>query len=68
MVGVVGADNKVEVKKVKIGKDLGTQLEITQGLSPEDQVILNPSTSLAAGQTVRVQGSQNGKVLAAATP
>jgi RND family efflux transporter MFP subunit len=55
MVGVVGADNKLELKKVKIGKDLGTRLEVTQGLSPDDQVILNPSVSLASGQTVRTR-------------
>src|ERR1700726_3522368 len=28
MVGVVGADNKVEVRKIKIGKDLGTNMEV----------------------------------------
>jgi hypothetical protein len=47
-VGVVGSDNRVKLKKVKIGKDLGTHLEITEGLSPEDRVILNPSDSLAS--------------------
>jgi RND family efflux transporter MFP subunit len=65
MVGVVGAENKVEVKKIKIGKDLGTHLEITQGLSPDDQVILNPSTSLASGQKVRTRPLQNAKKTAA---
>ncbi|MBV8375729.1 MAG: efflux RND transporter periplasmic adaptor subunit [Verrucomicrobia bacterium] len=55
MVGVVGADNKVELKKVQIGKDLGTRLEVIQGLSPDDQVILNPSVSLTSGQTVRTR-------------
>jgi RND family efflux transporter MFP subunit len=55
MVGVVGAGNKVELKKIKIGKDLGTHLEITQGLSPDDQVIVDPSESLASGQTVKIR-------------
>ena len=68
MVGVVGADHKVTLKKVKIGKDLGTHLEIVQGLSPVDQVIVNPSSNLADGQTVKVRGSQNEKELAAASP
>lgn len=68
MVGVLGADHKVKLKKIKIGKDLGTHLEIVQGLLPDDQVILNPSSSLATGQTVKVQGSQGGKELAATTP
>ena len=30
MVGVVGADHKVKLKKIKIGKDLGTHLEIVK--------------------------------------
>jgi RND family efflux transporter MFP subunit len=67
MAGVVGVDHKVKLKKIKIGKDLGTHLEIVQGLSPTDQVIVNPSSSLATGQTVNVQGSQNEKELAAAS-
>jgi RND family efflux transporter MFP subunit len=65
MVGVVGAENKVEVKKIKIGKDLGTHLEVTQGLSPDDQVIVDPSTSLASGQKVRIRPLQNAKKTAA---
>jgi RND family efflux transporter MFP subunit len=68
MVGVVGADNKVDLKKIKIGKDLGSRLEVTQGLSPEDQVIVNPSYSLASGQTVRIRSSLNEKKKTAATP
>jgi RND family efflux transporter MFP subunit len=68
MVGVVGADHKVKLKKIKIGKDLGTHLEIVQGLLPDDQVILDPSSSLANGQTVKVRGSQKEEELAAATP
>ena len=67
-VGVVGSDNKVKLKKVKIGKDLGTHLEITEGLSPEDRVIVNPSDSLASGQIVRVRPSQNEKKQATAAP
>src|ERR1700693_883906 len=59
--GVVGTDNKVVVKKIKIGKDLGSRVEVTQGLSPEDQVIVNPSYSLASGQAVRIRPSLNEK-------
>jgi hypothetical protein len=57
----VGSDNEVELKKMKIGKDLGTHLEIAQGLSPDDRVIINPSDSLASGQIVRIRPSQNEK-------
>jgi RND family efflux transporter MFP subunit len=66
VVGVVGGDGKVQLKKIKIGKDLGTQLEVAQGLSPDDQVIVNPSDSLASGQTVKVRPPQDDKKKVAA--
>jgi len=53
-VGVVDADSKVEIRKVAINLNLGDKLEISQGLSETDQVILNPSDSLANGMTVKV--------------
>ena len=67
-VGVVNSNNLVELKKIKIGRDLGTQLEITQGLSLDDRVIVNPSDSLAAGQKVKIRPSQEEKKQASATP
>jgi RND family efflux transporter MFP subunit len=53
-VGVVQSDGKVKIRKVQIGKDLGTQLEIVKGLSPTDQLIVNPSDSLTDGMQVHV--------------
>jgi RND family efflux transporter MFP subunit len=53
-VGVVKADGKVEIRKVQIGQDLGTQLEIVKGLSSTDQIIVNPSDSLSTGMEVHV--------------
>ena len=38
-VGVVKADGKVEIRKVQISKDLGTRLEIVDGLSLTDQLM-----------------------------
>jgi len=52
--GVVDSDGTVHLKKIIIGRDLGTSLEITEGLNPDDQVIINPSDSLADGQKVNV--------------
>ena len=67
-VGVVNQNNVVELKKIKIGRDLGTQLEITQGLTLDDRVIINPSDSLAAGQKVKIRPSPEEKKQASATP
>jgi RND family efflux transporter MFP subunit len=59
-VGVVDADSKVEIRKITISLNLGDKLEISQGLSETDQVIVNPSDSLANGLTVKTQ-KQNSK-------
>jgi AcrB/AcrD/AcrF family/Barrel-sandwich domain of CusB or HlyD membrane-fusion len=56
-VGVVGADGKVEIRNVQIGKDLGTSLQIVKGVSATDQLIVNPSDSLNQGMEVHVVGS-----------
>jgi hypothetical protein len=53
-VGVVGPDNKVELRKVDIGRDFGQTVEVLSGVSPTDHVIANPSDSLVNGATVRI--------------
>ncbi len=53
-VAVVGADNKVQLRPITIGRDYGTTLEILGGVSLEDRVIINPADSLENGQTVNV--------------
>ena len=53
-VGVVDADSKVEIRKITISLDLGDKLQISQGLTATDQVILKPSDSLANGMTVKI--------------
>jgi RND family efflux transporter MFP subunit len=53
-VAVVGADGKVRLRPVSIGRDYGATLEILDGLSLDEQLIVNPSDSLAEGQQVRV--------------
>lgn len=53
-VAMVGADNKVVMKTIRIGTDYGTTVEVDAGLKPGDKVIDNPPDSLQAGDTVRV--------------
>ena len=53
-VGVVKPDNSVELHDVKVGRDFGTTIEIVQGVTPSDRVIVNPSDSLTTGTMVRV--------------
>ena len=53
-VAVVDADGTVHLKNVTIGQDFGTTLEITSGVTPADQIIVNPSDSLADGAKVQL--------------
>ena len=53
-VGVVNADNQVEIRAVKLGRDFGQTVEILEGLATGDRVIMNPPDSLASGLAVRV--------------
>ena len=53
-VAVVGADNKVQLRPITIGRDYGTTLEILGGVSLEDRIIINPSDSLENGQKVNI--------------
>jgi hypothetical protein len=53
-VGVVDTNGQVEIRKITISLNLGDKLEISQGLSVTDQVIVNPSDSLANGMPVKI--------------
>ncbi len=58
---VVGADGKVQLHSIVIGRDYGSTIEILGGIEPTDQVIINPSDSLEAGQQVHIaKPSQSG--------
>ena len=52
-------DGHVVLLPVTIGHDYGDSLEVTAGLRPEEQIIVNPPDSIANGQSVHVaQGAR----------
>src|SRR5712664_4570635 len=53
-VATLDSNNKVVLKKVQLGRDLGDSVEVIAGLSPSDRIINNPPETLAAGDMVRV--------------
>jgi len=57
-VGVVDAEGRVEIRRITISLNLGDKLEISQGLSAMDQVIVNPSDSLTNGMIVNIQSQK----------
>jgi len=58
-VGVV-RNGKTELVPVKVNRDYGNSVEIVSGLQPTDAVIVDPSDSLLAGMSVRVNSKPTG--------
>jgi RND family efflux transporter MFP subunit len=58
-VGVV-RNNRVQLVPVTIGQDYGNAVEITSGLTPADEVIVDPSDSLATGMQVHAKSAPAG--------
>jgi RND family efflux transporter MFP subunit len=48
----------VHLRRVSVARDLGTQVELSAGVRPNDQVILNPSVSLVDGAKAQVRTNQ----------
>ncbi|HEX6567455.1 MAG TPA: efflux RND transporter periplasmic adaptor subunit [Chthoniobacterales bacterium] len=55
-VATVTDQSTVHLRKVSIGHDYGTTLEVIDGLSKDDRIVMNPPDSLAEGDTVQIQG------------
>lgn len=51
-VGVVGNDNKVEIRPVKVGERVGTQWIVDEGLKPGEKVVAEGVQRVNAGMTV----------------
>jgi membrane fusion protein, multidrug efflux system len=56
-VGVVNERGVVELRKIKLGRDLGQRVEILSGVTAAEKVIASPSDSLVNGMVVRVAAS-----------
>ena len=53
-VAILGAGNKIELRTVKLGRNLGTEFEVLKGLTLSDTVINSPPDSLSSGDVVKV--------------
>jgi len=56
---VVTAEKRTELRAVKLGRDLGPEIEVTQGLDGKEQLVENPTDDLENGQLVRVDESRS---------
>jgi RND family efflux transporter MFP subunit len=56
-VAVLGPGNHVELRAVKLGRNLGTDVEVLAGITPADRVVDSPPDSLADKDVVKVAGT-----------
>src|SRR6478752_1568354 len=54
-VAVVGNDNKVSIRPVKMGERIGAMWEVTEGLKPGDKVVVQGLQKAREGSTVTVK-------------
>ncbi|MEP6692172.1 MAG: efflux RND transporter periplasmic adaptor subunit [Gemmatimonadaceae bacterium] len=57
-VATVGADGRVHVRKVQLGRDYGSEVEIVSGLEEHTMVIVNPSDDVVDGAVVKALPAQ----------
>jgi RND family efflux transporter MFP subunit len=65
---VVDANHKIRLQAITVGRDYGNTLEVLQGLSASDWIVLNPADSLEEGQQVNVKEVQQKPATPAAPP
>jgi RND family efflux transporter MFP subunit len=53
-VAIVSPGNRIELRKMALGRDFGDTVEILSGVSPKDSVISNPPDSITAGMQVTI--------------
>src|SRR5262245_15243443 len=56
-VATIGADDTIALKPIKLGRNLGTEVEVVQGLNLSDRLVNSPPDSLETGDKVRVAGA-----------
>jgi RND family efflux transporter MFP subunit len=67
-VAVIGPDDKIELKPVTLGRNLGTEVEIVKGLGMSDRLVNSPPDSLATGDVVRIAGEPSANSAKATQP
>jgi RND family efflux transporter MFP subunit len=53
-VAALGADGRVALRTVRLGRNFGSSVEVLEGVGAQDRLVLNPPDSLADGDAVSV--------------
>ena len=63
-VATVDADDRLVMKVVQIGRDIGSDVEILSGLSPSERLVDAPLETMGPGDKVRVTSATGGPDIA----
>jgi RND family efflux transporter MFP subunit len=58
---IVDRANTARFRRVTIGRDFGSSLEIVSGVTPDDRVVVNPPDSLAEGTVLAVEAATDSR-------
>src|SRR5262249_18163776 len=56
-VAIIDPSNKIELKPITLGRNLGTEVEVVKGLALTDRLGNSPPDSLTTGDVVRIAAS-----------
>jgi multidrug efflux pump subunit AcrA (membrane-fusion protein) len=59
-VAVVNSQNKIELRPIVLGRDLGNRILVVDGITGQEQLVVNPSDDLTNGLPVMVGGLVEG--------
>jgi RND family efflux transporter MFP subunit len=65
-VAVVDAASRVHLSAVTLGRNLGETIELLDGIGPKDRLVVNPTDSLAEGDTVVINAAADDAAAASA--
>lgn len=54
-IAVVDAEDRVRIRRVKVAKDHGNVVELAEGISAEDRVVVSPPDGIVDGDKVRIR-------------
>jgi RND family efflux transporter MFP subunit len=58
MAALVGPDNRINLKKITIGRDYGNSLQVLQGIDAEDRIVINPPDALEQNELINIAGQE----------
>ncbi len=67
-VAVVDANNRVHLRDITLGQNLGQTVQVTSGLAPGERLVNNPPAGLMDGETVQPVTPQPGYASAPTSP